>query len=101
MDWIAAGFDPGAFWSQTPRSLQRVFKGAARRRSAALYDATLAAWIGENLDHEGLRDFLAGLDDRPKPPLPPEAQRHALESMARSMAVISMDDYRARLRGEA
>lgn len=101
VDWIAAGFDPDAFWRQTPRAIQRALRGAARRQRRAMADAALCAWVGAHYNGEALRDFIASLDDSPKPQLSPEAMGRALESMAQKMAVISMDDYRARLRGQA
>ncbi len=65
----------------------------------ALIDAATAAWVGSHTDLDGFQDFVRGLDSGPKQPLPPEAQARALDSMQQKMAVITMDDYRARLRG--
>ncbi|MBN8294946.1 hypothetical protein JI664_23445 [Rhodobacter sp. NTK016B] len=101
VEWIAAGFDPGAFWGQTPRGIQRALRGAEKRRLRALSDATTAAWIGAHANHDDLRDFLSALESGPKAPLPPEAQSRALESMKQKLGTISMEEYRARLRGQA
>lgn len=79
--------------------MQRALRGAHRRRLAALHDATLAAWVGAHTDKDGLRDFLDGLDDSPKKPLPPQAQARALESLRQKLPSITMEEYRARLRG--
>jgi len=78
--------------------VQRALRGAHRRRLAALHDATLSAWVGAHTDKDGLRDFLGGLEDSPKKPLPPEAQARALESMRQKLPTITMDEYRARLK---
>lgn len=100
VDWIAGGFDPVAFWSQTPRGVQLALRGVARRRVHDLTEATLAAWVGAHTNHDGLRDFLAGLDDRPRRALPIEAQARALENMAQGVAVLSLEECRARMRGQ-
>lgn len=74
-------------------------RGADRRRRMALADAAQAAWIGAHADRDGLMSCLRGLDEGPRKEIAPEAWGKALESMKQTMAVISMDDYRARLRG--
>lgn len=74
-------------------------RGAERRRAGARIDAAIAAWIGAHCDGDGLREFVEGQAEGPRKPLPPEAQAHALESMRNKMAVITMDEYRARLKG--
>lgn len=81
--------------------MQRALRGAEKRRRTALSDAALAAWIGAHADKDGLREFLDDIDSGPRPAIPPEAYGHALESMAQKMAVITLDDYRARVRGGA
>lgn len=101
VDWIAAGFDPDTFWRQTPRAVQRALRGASRRRREALADAVTSGWIAAHGGKEDVQAFLASLDDRPRAPLSPEAMGRALRNMAQKMAVISMEDYRARLRGQA
>lgn len=99
--WTAAGFDPDAFWRQTLRGVQRALRGAALRRKRARADAAEAAWIGTHADQRGLQAFFDGLEAPRKTPIPPEQAGRALENMAQSLGVITMEQYRARLRGQA
>lgn len=41
IEWVAFGFDPEAFWRQTPRSIEQCFKGKA---SAMKVDHKTRAW---------------------------------------------------------
>jgi hypothetical protein len=99
VQWTAAGFDPEAFWRQTLRGVQRALRGAALRRKRARADAAEAAFVGHHADQRGLQSFFDALEARPKTPIPPEQAGRALQNMAQSLGVITMDDYRARLRG--
>lgn len=42
--WIDAGFDPDAFWHQTPRTFQLVMQGVRKRGERAAEDAVRQAW---------------------------------------------------------
>ena len=99
--WTAAGFDPNAFWHQTLRGVQRALRGAALRRKRARADAAEAAWLGAHADQTGLQRFFDSLDAKPRTPIPPEQAGRALENMKQSLGVITMEQYRARLRGRS
>jgi hypothetical protein len=43
-EWIAAGFDPAAFWDETPRSFVNAMQGAALREERAHNLAMTQAW---------------------------------------------------------
>lgn len=102
VDWIAAGFDPAAFWIQTMRGVQRALRGAARAARLRLAEATHAAWLGRNLDQAGLQQVLDELSRPQGSRVAPTtaALAASMASMNSKLGAITMDDYRKRLRGK-
>lgn len=98
MEWVAAGFDEGAFWVRSLRAIQRSLRGARLARRRRLADAGQAAWIGANADQRDLSRWLDGLDSNARPAGPVE-WGHNLADMAAKLPVISMDEHRKRLKG--
>jgi hypothetical protein len=45
---VAAGFDPDAFWKQTPRSFVTIMQGAARAAKREHDEGTARAWLTAN-----------------------------------------------------
>lgn len=80
--------------------MQRGLKAARLRRRRALQDAGQAAWIGAHGNADTLRNWLDGLDDGPRRRADPQTLGRALQNMAANLPMISMDEYRRRVKGQ-
>lgn len=73
--WIDAGFDPDAFWHQTPRTFQLIMQGVRKRGERATDDAIRQAWDTANMSVSAqagklkpLRHYLSKSNLKPQTP---------------------------------
>ncbi len=93
-DYIAAGFDPAAFWSLTPRLYLIHVEGAAQRSRRERVALVEAMWVGTHVDHDGLNQYIREIQQlAPPEPLPPEALAGQLARASAGVGVITMADY--------
>ncbi|WP_376872387.1 hypothetical protein [Albirhodobacter sp. R86504] len=89
-----AGFDPAAFWRLTPRLYLAQLEGARQRSARDRAMIAEAAWIGANVNHKGLDQYIAELQQTaPREPLPVEALAGQLARASAQVGVIRMADY--------
>jgi len=98
VEWIAAGHAPAAFWGQTPRAVERVLRATALSARRRLADSARAAWIGTRADAQGLDRMIGAILNGPAAPQTPEQQALAMQNLNANLGVITMDEYRARLK---
>ncbi|OWJ69822.1 hypothetical protein CDV50_16000 [Haematobacter massiliensis] len=92
--YVAAGFDPRAFWGLTMR-LYQVHMLGARRRLESEADARLTqAWLTAALGKQRKLPKLKTLLKRDEPQDP----EFALRSLSARLPKITMEDWRARQR---
>jgi hypothetical protein len=92
--YIAAGFDPAAFWRLTPRLYLLHLEGAAQRARNQRVMAVEAAWIGANVNQNGLNQYIGEIQQvGPREALPAEALAGQLARASARVGVISMSDY--------
>ncbi|WP_353472323.1 hypothetical protein PVT71_13610 [Salipiger sp. H15] len=95
-DHVAAGFDPAAFWSLTPRLYLAQMRGARRRLEAEEMLSVQQAWLTATLMRAKKIPDLKKLLRRRSPAESREEFKAKLAAMSSALPKVSLADWQAR-----
>lgn len=95
-DYVAAGLDPAAFWSLTPRLFLCQMRGARRRAEGEDHLSTYQAWLTARLTRIDKIPGLGKLLGRRQSPGSREDLKSRLTAMSSALPKVSLTEWQMR-----